>query len=118
MLGVHSVTTMREYFHKDFDNYSPLFREHAIYFAELMKVLDDEFIGMGHPPAARTRELFRMTQELIYMVDNAYEQKFTPERESNFRFTSFVSQDEILSGVRTMLKEELAHYLGSTDGAQ
>jgi hypothetical protein len=116
MMGTHSVMTMREYFHKDFDNYLPLFKEHAIYFAELMKVLDDEFISMGLPPAGRTRELFKMTSDLLYTVDEAYKERFAPEEESDYKFTTFMNRDELKSSMRTILQEELARYLGSDNG--
>jgi hypothetical protein len=116
MLGAHSGMIMREYFHKDFDNYLPLFKEHAIYFAELMKVLDDEFISMGLPPVGRTRELFKMASDLIYPVDESYREKFAPGVESDHMFTSFIGRDEIISSMRTLLQEELARYLESSNG--
>lgn len=109
---------MREYFHKDFDNYLPLFKEHAIYFAEFMNVLDDEFISMGLPPVGRTRELFKMTTELIYNVDEAYKEKFAPGSESDYKFTTFFAKDELLSYMRTVLQEELARYFDANDGTK
>ena len=65
---------MAEYYFENFESYSELFRKHALYVSELMKILDDEIIGMGLPPVGRAKDLFRMTLDLTYPTDRAYKE--------------------------------------------
>ena len=70
---------MTEYYFEDFESYSEIFRQHAVYMAEMMKALDDEIIGNGLPPVGRAKELFRMTMDLTYHADQSYKKKFNIE---------------------------------------
>lgn len=101
---------MAEYYTENFESYSEIFKQHAIYLSELMKVLDDEIISMGLPPVGRTKELFRMTLDLTIQSDRAYREKHNID-EPEFKLTTYMSEDEILSSMRTALRDEFERYL-------
>lgn len=106
---------MTEYYFEDFGSYSEIFRQHAVYMAEMMKTLDDEIIGNGLPPVGRAKELFRMTLDLTYHADQSYRKKFNIE-ESDFKLTTYMSQDEVISSMRTALKDEFDRFLDAGNG--
>lgn len=99
-----------EYYYKDFESYSEIFKEHALNIAELMKILNDEFNSRGLPPVEKTRELFRMTIDILYHVDNAYREQHNIDSGSLFS-PNFVSKDDMLDSMRSLLKEELDRFL-------
>jgi len=106
---------MTEYYFEDFESYSEIFRQHAVYMAEMMKTLDDEIIGNGLPPVGRAKELFRMTMDLTYHADQSYKKKFDIE-EADFKLTTYMSQDEVISSMRTALKDEFDRFLDVSNG--
>lgn len=99
-----------EYYYKDFESYAEIFKGHALNIAELMSILNDEFESMGLPPVERTRDLFRMTIDILYQVDNAYKEQNNINSGSLFS-PNFVSKDEMLDSMRTVLKEEFNRFL-------
>jgi len=106
-----------EYFVDDFENYSKIFKEHAIYAAEFMKILDDEIISMGLPPVGRTKDLFRMFMDLTYQVDRTYKTRNKID-EDDFKLTTYMSGDEVEKHMRSALKEEFDRYMNGADGNQ
>jgi hypothetical protein len=109
--------TMAEYYTKNFESYSEIFKEHATYLSELMKIMDDEIIGMGLPPVGRTKDLFRMVLDTSYAVDRAFREKHEIEADT-VSITTFMSKDEIFSQMRSALSEEFARYMECTNGAE
>jgi len=101
---------MAEYYAENFESYSELFRDHAVRFSELMKTLDDEIIGLGLPPVGKSKDLFQMAMDLTYHADRAYKDKYCPQ-EAEFKLTTYMSKDEILSSMRTVFTEEFARYM-------
>lgn len=106
-----------EYFVDDFENYSKIFKEHAIYAAEFMKILDDEIISMGLPPVGRTKDLFRMFMDLTYQVDRTYKTRNKID-EDDFKLTTYMSAEEVYKNMRSALKEEFDRYMNGADGNQ
>lgn len=108
---------MTEYYIENFESYSELFKENAGYIAELMKILDDEIISMGLPPVGRTKELFRMTLDLLYHVDKSYEKKHGIEAEG-FKVTTYMSEKDVIGAMQSALREELANLGLTSNGDQ
>lgn len=108
---------MVEYYFENFDSYSEIFSEHALHVAELMKRLDDEIISMGLPPVGRTKDLFRMVLDLNYHVDQTYKQRHNLG-EPEFKLTTYMSKDDVISEMRNLLKEELTRYMGHVRDAE
>lgn len=106
---------MTEYYTENFESYSEIFKEHAGCIAELMKILDDEIVSMGLPPAGRTEKLFRMVLDLLYHVDTAYEKKHNVKK-ADYKIATYMSEGDVIAAMRTALREELANQVGSTDG--
>lgn len=106
-----------EYFVNDFDGYAKIFRQHAIYFAEFMKILDDEIISMGLPPVGRTKELFRMTMDLTYQTDRTYRAQNNLE-DDEFKLTTYMSSDEVFNHMKTAFKEEFDRYMDIKNGTE
>ena len=101
---------MAEYYFENFESYSELFRKHALYVSELMKILDDEIIGMGLPPVGRAKDLFRMTLDLTYPTDRAYKEMMGL-KENEFKLTTYMDQNEVLDSMRTALRDEFTRYM-------
>jgi len=101
-----------EFYTENFESYVELFKEHSGYMAELMKILDDEIVSMGLPPVGRTKELFRMTLDLLYHVDEAYKKKHDIT-EPDYKVTTYMSEKDVIRAMREAVKEELAGNLGS-----
>lgn len=108
---------MTEFYIENFESYSEIFKEHAVAIAELMKIMDDEIIGMGLPPVGRTKDLFRMTMDATFGADRSYRERYKVEDQS-VSITTFMSKDEIFSQMRNALSEEFARYMESTNGAE
>ena len=104
---------MVEYYYKDFESYSEIFLQHAKGMSKLMQILDEEIVNKGLPPVGRSKELFRMVQAITYHVNSAYKEKFDIEEDNEIRFTTYMSQDEILNVVKNTLKEEFNRFLES-----
>lgn len=106
---------MTEYYTENFESYSKIFKEHASCIAVLMKILDDEIVSRGLPPAGRTEKLFRMALDLLYYVDTAYEKKHNVKK-AEYKIATYMSEEDVIAAMRTALKEELANQVGSTNG--
>jgi hypothetical protein len=106
-----------EYYFENFESYSGIFSEHALYISELMKLLDDQIISMGLPPVGRTKDLFRMVLDLSYHVDQTYKKRHNLE-EPTFKLTTYMSKDDVISEMRNLLKEELTRYMGHVRDAE
>jgi hypothetical protein len=70
-----------------------------------MKILDDEIISMGLPPVGRTKELFRITLDLLYHVDRSYKKKHNLEEEE-YKMTTYMSEKAVISAMRSAVREE------------
>lgn len=108
---------MTEFYVENFDAYSEIFKEHAGYIAELMKILDDEIVSMGIPPVGRTEKLFRMTLDLLYHVDQSYKKKYEID-EPEFKLTTYMSEKDVIGSLRTAIKEELIDLNGNNNGTK
>jgi hypothetical protein len=102
---------MSEFYYKNLESYSEIFKGHADAVSQLMKILDDSIIDAGLPPVGRTRDLFRMVFDLLYQVDTAYKEENKVEEVSSIKFSTFMSQDEIVNVMRNVFKEEFNSFL-------
>lgn len=100
-----------EFYYKNLESYSEIFKGHAAAISNLMKILDDSIIHAGLPPVGRTRDLFRMVFDLLYQVDTAYKEENKIQEEISVKFSTFMSQDEIVSAMRNALKEEFNRFM-------
>ena len=114
MLVRPSAPLMAEFYYKDYDGYFDIFVEHSKMIAELMSQLNYQITEFGMSPVA-SRELFQMTLDLTYYVDNSYKtEKNIPNK---YDVLAFPTSNELLDSMRSLLKEELDRYLGSSDAA-
>lgn len=102
---------MSEYYYKNLESYSEIFKGHAHAISSLMKILDESIIYAGLPPVGRTRDLFRMVFDLLYQVDTAYKEVNKIQEDTSIKFSTFMSQDEIISAMRNALKDEFDRFL-------
>jgi acetolactate synthase small subunit len=105
---------MSEFYYKDYDNYFTIFSKHAERIAEMMSHLNYQITEYSLPPVP-SQELFRMTLDLLYYVDQSY--KADNSIPDKYEVVSFKTKDEMLDSMRSLLKEELDRYLGSSDAA-
>jgi len=103
---------MAEFYYTDYDGYFPVFSKHAQRVAEMMSHLNFQIVECDLAPVA-SHELFRMTLDLLYYVDNSY--KKDNKIPDKYDVLAFSSSDEMLNSMRSILKEELDRYLGSSD---
>lgn len=103
---------MSNFYYKDYENYFDVFIEHAEKIAELMSQLNYQIVDFGMAPVVSDK-LFQMTIDLLYYVDKSYKEKnkITDTCES----FAFKQTDEMLDSMRSLLKQELDRYLGSSD---
>ena len=79
-----------------------------------MSHLNYQITELGLTPVS-SQELFRMTLDLLYYVDQSYkEDRSIPDK---YEVLSFRTKDELLDSMRSVLKEELDRYLGFSDAA-
>jgi len=107
---------MAEYYFENLESYSDLFKNHASSFSELMKILDDEIIGMGLPPVGRTKDLFRMTMDLSFAVDRSYREKH--EIEDEFKLTTYMGKEDTVDAMKTVLREEFQRFMETQNADQ
>ncbi len=106
---------MAEFYYVDYDGYFPVFSKHGQRIAEMMSHLNYQIsFEYGMAPVA-SHELFRMTLDLLYYVDNSY--KKDNKIPDKYDVLAFPTSDELLDSMRSLLKEELDRYLGSSDAA-
>ena len=105
---------MAEFYYVDYDGYFPVFSKHAERIAEMMSHLNFQIIEYDLAPVA-SHDLFRMTLDMLYYVDNSY--KKDNKIPDNYDVLAFPTSDEMLNSMRSVLKEELDRYLGSSDAA-
>lgn len=101
-----------EFYYKDYDGYFPTFSKHANRIAEMMSHLNYQITEFDLAPVP-SQELFRMTLDLLYYVDQSY--KADRNLPDKYEVLSFNTKDEMLDSMRSLLKEELDRYLGSSD---
>jgi len=97
-----------EYYFENFESYSKIFSEHVGHLTKLMKTLDDEVIATGLPPVGKTRDLFQMTFDLLYHVDQSYKSVYNIQEEDSI----YVGRDRLADTMREVLKEEFNRYMG------
>lgn len=108
---------MVEYYSENFESYSQLFSDHALQMSELMKNLNDQIYSRGLSPVESSKDLFSMVLDLNYHVDQTYKQKYNLQ-EPDFKLTSYMSKDELLSEMRNLFTEELTRYMGHIRDAE
>lgn len=79
-----------------------------------MKILDERIAAELGMPTMRPKDLFRMVQDMKYDVDRSYKKEKNIEDDHIFLDT-FVTKDETISKMQTMLKDEFKRYLGTGD---
>lgn len=105
---------MSDYCTTDFASYSELFRKRATVVVELMRILDEKITTELEIATMRPKDLFRMVMDMTYEVDKMYKKENNIEEESFF-VDSFITKDETISKMRSMLQEEFKRYLGGDD---
>jgi hypothetical protein len=105
---------MSDYCTEDFETYSRLFELKAEKTVELMRILDEKICNELQMPTMRPKDLFRMVMDMGYEVDRMYKKEKNIEEQSTFLDT-FVTKDETISKMRTMLQDEFKRYLGQGD---
>lgn len=105
---------MSDYCTTDFAAYSELFRKRATVVVGLMRILDEKITTELEIATMRPKDLFRMVMDMTYEVDKMYKKENNIEEESFF-VDSFITKDETISKVRSMLQEEFKRYLGGDD---
>lgn len=103
-----------EFYYRDYDTYFSTFSNHSNKVAEMMSHLNYQITEFGLAPVP-SQELFRMTLDLMYYVDQSY--KADHGISDQYEVLSFRTKDEMLDSMRSLLKEELDRYLGSSDAA-
>ena len=103
---------MAEYYMQDFETYSKLFREHSLRMVELMRIVDEHLVTELEMASVRPKDLFRMVQELMFEVDRSYKKEKNIEDEPCM-LTTYFSKDDVLAEMRTLLREQFQHYLGT-----
>ena len=105
---------MADFYYTDYDGYFDIFTEHSKKIAEMMSQLNYQITEFGMPRVP-SQDVFRMTLDMIYHVDNSY------KKENNisdkYEVLAFPTSDELLNSMRSLLKEELDRYLGYSDAA-
>lgn len=79
-----------------------------------MKILDERIASELGMPTMRPKDLFRMVQDMKYDVDRSYKKEKNIEDDHIFLDT-FVTKDETISKMQTMLQDEFKRYLGTGD---
>jgi len=103
---------MADFYYKDYDDYFDIFVEHSKKIAELMSQLNYQITEFDLPPVA-SQELFRMTLDLLFYVDNSYKQE--KDISDKYDLLAFPTTNELLDSMRSLLKTELDRYLGFSD---
>ena len=106
---------MAEFYYVDYDGYFPVFSKHAQRIAEMMSHLNYQISVEYGMAQVASHELFRMTLDMLYYVDNSY--KKDNKIPDKYDVLAFPTSDELLDSMRSLLKEELDRYLGSSDAA-
>jgi hypothetical protein len=105
---------MSDYCTEDFETYSRLFELKAEKTVKLMRILDEKICNELQMPTMRPKDLFRMVMDMGYEVDRMYKKEKNIEEQSIFVDT-FITKDETISKMRTMLQDEFKRYLGEGD---
>lgn len=79
-----------------------------------MKILDERISAELGMPTMRPKDLFRMVIDLSYEVDRLYKKRKNIE-DDHIVLDAFVTRDETISKMQTMLKDEFKRYLGGGD---
>ena len=98
---------MSKHYQENFESYLESYKEEVKAQVEFMKILDDEIIYGELPPISKSKELFSIVENIRYAVDCRYEKKHNIVEEGDTLFPYF-RKDDILSEMRTMLREEVA----------
>ena len=96
---------MANYYTEDFETYSDLFRLHSSKVARLMSTL-----GGYLPSGVTPRELYKMTRDIMYNVDDDYRKETGKEDNLSTLLYPYMSKDEVWTEMRTMLQQELDRY--------
>lgn len=79
-----------------------------------MKILDERISAELGMPTMRPKDLFRMVMDLSYEVDRLYKKEKNIE-DDHIVLDAFVTRDETISKMQTMLQDEFKRYLGGGD---
>jgi hypothetical protein len=105
---------MSEYKSEDFETYARCFSLEATRVVELMRILNETLqieLEMQTMQCMSPRDLFRMVLDLSYDTDRAY------KKEKNIGDEPFnITNDELSSQLRTLLRDELQRYFAGNDG--
>lgn len=105
---------MTPHYIDDFDTYSKIFRQHTLRVVELMRILDEQ-LANELMASIRPRELYKMTRDIMYNVDDDYRKETGKEDNLSTLLYPYMSKDEVWSEMRTMLQQELDRYFNGQD---
>jgi len=101
---------METYHVTDFPEYEKVFRKHSTAVIELMRILEEKIKADLEIQSYRPKDLFVMVERMMYHANGIYEKENNIEDSFKIGTTLFVDSDETWSRLRTILKEEIAHY--------
>jgi len=105
---------MYKYCAEDFEFYAELFHKQSSRTVDLMKILDERISAELGMSTMRPKDLFRMVMDLSYEVDRLYKKEKNIE-DDHIVLDAFVTKDETISKMQTMLQDEFKRYLGDGD---
>jgi hypothetical protein len=102
------------YYLQDFIVYGDLFKKHSIRITEMMRILDDCIKDELGIVTIRTRDLYRMTMDMTYAVDQLYRKEKGIDEKADLIFPTLCTKDDYLAEMRTLLSSELDRYFNGT----
>jgi len=100
---------MSKYYLENLESYIESFKEEVTVQVAFMKILDEEIVGKGLPPVGKTSELFSMVESIGYAADARHKLKNNIV-ESDYDYVSYFKKDDMLTEMRSMLREEVARF--------
>ena len=102
------------YYMQDFPAYSELFKKHSMRVTEMMRILDDQIKDEMGIVTVRTRDLYRMTMDMTYAVDQLYRKEKGIDEKADLIFPNLLDKNDYLAEMRTLLRDELYRYFNGT----
>ena len=100
---------MSKYYQENLKSYIESFKEETTVQVAFMKILDEEIVDRGLPPVEKTSELFSMVESIGYAADARHKLKNNIV-ESDYDYVSYFKKDDMLTELRSMLREEVARF--------
>jgi hypothetical protein len=104
---------MSKYYQQDAESYIESFKEEVAAQVAFMKILDEEVVSRGLPPVGKTKELFDMVESIGYAADSRHKAK-NGIVENDYDYVTYFKKEEILAGMRSILREEVANFFNQS----